>query len=213
MTPRTSKAELWQRIHAERARLGVALDQLDSRQWGAPTLCDSWSVEEVVAHLTAAANTGTGAWLRSIVRARFNAARHNDRLMHRHRGDNALDTLSRYHRATWLTVAPSGDLPAFLGEAVVHGQDIARPLGLSLDPDPDSVVEVARFFASKDFAVNSATLVKELHLAADDADFSVGEGPTVRGNVLDLVMAMAGRRQALASLAGPGVEALHLRLA
>nr|WP_231939187.1 hypothetical protein [Brevibacterium sandarakinum] len=117
-----------------------------------------------------------------------------------------------FRNAVPATVAPTKDYPAFLGEVIVHGQDIARPLGVDLDPDAEAVLEVARFFAAKDFAVNSRTLVKGLSLNADDADFSVGDGPTVSGELIDLVMAMAGRSDACDMLTGDGVDELRQRM-
>lgn len=99
-----------------------------------------------------------------------------------------------------------------LGEVIVHGQDIARPLGLDLEPDPAGVYEVARFFSERDFAVNSKTLVRGLTLEADDSSFSAGTGPLVRGKQLDLVMAMAGRPTYLTALQGDGVAVLAQRL-
>lgn len=71
---------------------------------------------------------------------------------------------------------------------------------------------MARYLAAKDFAVNSKTLVRGLALSAVDADFETGSGPEVTGRLLDLVMAMAGRPEALASLTGGGVSELRRRM-
>ena len=71
---------------------------------------------------------------------------------------------------------------------------------------------MARYFASKDFAVNSKTLVKGLKLSAVDADFESGSGPEVTGRVLDLVLAMAGRPEALTDLTGSGVAEIRRRM-
>ncbi|GAA3298564.1 hypothetical protein GCM10017709_03130 [Glutamicibacter nicotianae] len=72
---------------------------------------------------------------------------------------------------------------------------------------------MAEFFASRDFAVNSSTLVKGLRVSAADDDFSSGTGPEVRGGLLDLLLAMAGRKQVLPRLEGSGVEELDRRIA
>lgn len=197
--------DLWDHIHAERARLAGLLEGLTPEQWATRSLCTEWSVEQVTAHLTAAANTGTWAWIRSIVRSGFSTNKHNERLLRKYLGRNHEETLEMYQRSISLRVAPTKDYAAFLGEVVVHGQDIARPLGKELTPDPVGVVEVARFFAAKDFAVNSKTLVKDLRMEAVDAAFESGSGPTVRGNLLDLVMVMAGRCDYCAALSGEGV--------
>lgn len=190
-----------------------ALEPLSPEQWRTASLCPRWSVEEVVAHLSAAASTGTGAWIASIVRARFDQDRHNDRLLARRRGATPAETLAAFRELVPSRTAAAGAHVAMLGEVVVHGQDIARPLGIELVPAPAAVIEVAGFFAAKDFAVNSATLVRGLALEADDAPFAVGSGPAVRGELLTLTLAMAGRQDACAELTGPGARELSRRIA
>lgn len=206
-------SEHWDLIHAERARLAEVLAGLSAEQWHADSLCAGWSVEQVTAHLTAAANTGTWAWMRSMVRAGFNTDRHNARLLARYLGNTPPETLDGFRNAVMLTVAPTKDHPAWLGEVIAHGQDITRPLGIALTPDAVAVRKVADFYAATDFAVNSRSLIRGLSLEADDAGFRAGVGPVVRGPLLDLVMAMAGRPVACANLDGDGVGELRRRLA
>jgi hypothetical protein len=67
---------LWALAHAERAALADDLAGLSAEQWGYGTLCDEWDVEEVVAHLTAAASLTRRKWLRSMIGARFRADVH-----------------------------------------------------------------------------------------------------------------------------------------
>ncbi|WP_051297629.1 maleylpyruvate isomerase family mycothiol-dependent enzyme [Brevibacterium album] len=148
-----------------------------------------------------------------LIRAGFNANRHNDRSLAPHLGPTPAATLERFRNSVSNTIAPTKDYAAFLGEVVVHGQDIARPLGIELEPAPGAVEEVARFFTTKDFAVNSRTLVKGLSIEAEDTGFRSGTGPAVRGTLLDLVTAMAGRPGAAAALHGEGAEELRRRLA
>lgn len=188
------------------------LDGLTAEQWHTGSLCTEWRVEQVAAHLTAAANTGTWAWVRSITGAGFNADRHNARRLARHLGRTPEETSERFRDSVRLTVAPTKDDAAWLGEVIVHGQDIARPLGITLVPDPGGVREVALFFAAKDFAVKSRSLVRGLALDATDAAFTSGSGPGVRGRLLDLVMAMAGRADYWKELEGDGVAELRRSL-
>ena len=74
-----TRDELWSAIHRERAALAEDLALLDDDQWAAPSLCGRWTVEEVVAHLTAAASIGRFRWIRSALAARFDFDVHNDR--------------------------------------------------------------------------------------------------------------------------------------
>jgi uncharacterized protein (TIGR03083 family) len=205
--------DYWKLIHAERARIADMLTKLDEEAWQTGSLCSNWSVEQVVAHLTAAADTGKLAWIWSMVRAGFNAAKHNERQLSRYLGSTPAETIERFRNSVMNTVAPTNDFGAWLGEVIVHGQDIARPLGIDLEPDPVAVREVAHFFVARDFAVNSRSVAKGLALEATDDAFRSGNGPVVRGELLNLVMAMAGRADAWANLEGDGVEELRRRIA
>lgn len=203
----------WTAIRDERARLVADLEGLGPDAWSAPTLCGDWSVEDVVAHLTAGASTGRWAWLRSIAGARFDADRHNARRLAEHRGPAPADTLAAFRGVVGSRVAPTGDLWAWLGEVVVHGTDVREPLGLPGGPAPEAVEAVAAGYARKDFAVASRSTARGVRLVADDSGFRAGDGPEVTGSTLDLVMAMAGRPGAAARLGGEGAPALRAAVA
>ncbi len=206
------RADIWAAIHRERAALADELADLTPQQWSAPSLCGRWSVQEVVAHLTAAASTGRLRWIRSMIGARFDADLHNERRLREQLGAGPADTLERFRAAVTNTTAPSGHTPAWLGEIVVHGGDIRYPLGLTGAPTLPGVTEVARFFAARDFTVAGRTATAGLHLRATDGPFDTGTGPSVRGSTLALVMAMAGRAAYCAELDGPGVATLRERI-
>ncbi|WP_169165850.1 maleylpyruvate isomerase family mycothiol-dependent enzyme [Cellulomonas taurus] len=201
----------WDMIVDERVSLAADLRALAPEQWAAPSLCDRWSVQDVVAHLTAAATTGRWAWLRSIVGARFDPALHNDRRLAEHRGAGPAETLARFEAATQSRIAPTGDLWAWLGEVIVHQADIREPVGIATRPDPERVAAVAAGYVRKDFAVPSRTAARGLRWVATDSAFAAGDGPTVRGTTLDLVQAMAGRPTAVARLTGDGAALLAAR--
>ena len=207
-----TESDYWDLIHAERTRLSQMLDNLSLEHWQTQSLCTKWTIEEVVAHLTAGAHTGRWEWMRSMALAGFNPAIHNVRRLTEHLGRTPQETGENFRNATNLTVAPTTDYPAWLGEVIVHSQDIARPLGLKLTPSPAAVREVAAYFAAKNFAVNSFTMAKNLTLEANDTDFTVGSGPVVRGPLLSLVMTMAGRREFSADVTGSGADEFRSRL-
>lgn len=198
-------------ITTERARLAADLEGLAPADWSVPSLCERWTVEHVVAHLTAAAVTGRWAWLRSIVRARLDADRHNERRLAEHLGPSPADTLAEFRAVAGSTVAPTGDHWAWLGEVVVHAADVREPLGLTTAPATDAVVAVARGYVRKDLTVRSRTAAQGVRLVATDSDFRAGDGPLVQGSTLDLVLAMAGRPTAVARLTGDGVPDLPTR--
>lgn len=205
-------AHLWALTYAERAALADDLAGLSDEQWRHPTLCGEWDVEDVVAHLVAAASTGTWAWVRSIVGARFRVDVHNDRRMRQHRGSSPAGTLANFRAVVTSTTAATSHTPAFLGEVVVHAQDVRRPLGLPGSPSVEALTPVADFYARRDFAVPSRTAAAGLRLQADDGPFAAGSGPLVTGSTLALVMAMAGRTPYLDELDGPGLPTLRERV-
>ncbi|WP_111765569.1 maleylpyruvate isomerase family mycothiol-dependent enzyme [Nakamurella deserti] len=206
-----SPAELWAAVHAARRSLAEELATLTPDQWAVPTLCTAWTVEEVVAHLTAVASVGRIRWIRSVLGARFDFDLHNARRLAEHRGATTAGTLERFRAVSAASVGPSRHTAAWLGEVLVHGQDIRRPLGSSTTPSIGAATAVARFFASRDFAVPSRTTAAGLRLEATDGPFAAGAGPLVRGDTIALVMALAGRPAYLADLHGPGVAALRQR--
>ncbi len=206
---RSGDDPLWELAHAERAALAEDLSDLDAGQWRHGTLCGRWDVEAVVAHLTATASLNQWRWVRSMLGARFRVDVHNQRRMAEHRGSTPAETLDRFHAVIDSTTAPTGHTPAYLGEVVVHAQDIRRPLGLERSPDVDALTPVAEFFARRNFAVASRTVAAGLQLRADDGPFAAGTGPLVTGTTLALVMSMAGRAPYVDQLDGPGVPTLR----
>jgi uncharacterized protein (TIGR03083 family) len=206
-----SPTDLWAAIHAERAGLAEDLAGLDDDQWAERSLCGQWAVEEVVAHLTAAASTGRLRWLRSVVGTRFDVDLHNQRRLEEQRGATPAETLNRFRAVIGSRKAPSKHTAAWLGEVVVHGQDIRRPLGLRRAPAIGAVTEVARFFAARDFTVAGRSAAEGLRLEATDGPFASGAGALVRGTTLALTMAMAGRGTYCDDLTGAGVPTLRAR--
>ena len=82
MSDGLSRAALWSAAHAERAALADDLAGLGQAQWAQRSLCGQWVVEEVVAHLTAAASLGSLRWIASVMGARFDFDLHNARPVH-----------------------------------------------------------------------------------------------------------------------------------
>ncbi|MFM9274348.1 maleylpyruvate isomerase family mycothiol-dependent enzyme [Pseudarthrobacter sp. NKDBFgelt] len=211
MTTPTSE-HLWALAHTERAALAKDLSGLSPEQWQHRSLCGQWDVEQVLAHLTAAASLNQWQWFRSILGARFRPDVHNQRRLAEHRGRTPAETLERFRAVIGSTTAPSSHTAAYLGEVVVHAQDIRQPLGLPRTPSIEALTVVADFFAGRNFTVESGTIAAGLQLRADDGSFAAGSGPMVTGSTLALVMGMAGRKPYLDELAGPGLPILRSRI-
>ena len=78
-------------------------------------------------------------------------------------------------------------------EVLVHGQDIAVPLGIDLPMPPDAAVEAAKRLAGMNFPLKARQRLDGTRLVAADADFAAGKGSGVTAPIRDIVMVLAGR--------------------
>ena len=204
--------QLWALVHAERAALAKELAGLGIEQWRHRTLCGEWDVEQVVAHLTAAASLNQWKWLRSMAAARFRPDVHNQRRLAEYCGSTPAETLDRFRAVITSTTAPSGALrPTSARLSCTRKKSVSR-WGFRRHHSAEALTPVANFFAGRNFAVASRTHVAGLQLKADDGPFAAGTGTMVTGSTLALVMGIAGRVSYLAELDGPGVPTLRSRL-
>jgi uncharacterized protein (TIGR03083 family) len=202
---------LWPLIHTERAALAADLEGLSDERWATPSLCAGLSVREVLAHLTAGASLDTVRWLAGVIRCRFDFDKQVAVRLAEQLGASPAETLGRFRRVVPSTVKPPLPVIAMLGETLVHGEDIRRPLGIRRDHPVDVLTRVAEYYAGSDLVVVAKGRIGGLRLAADDGPFTTGTGPVVSGPTLALVMAMTGRAAYCDDLEGDGVEILRGR--
>jgi len=98
-----------------------------------------------------------------------------------------------------------------LGEIVVHGEDIRRPLGIEHTVSDEALITLAESYKRSNLLIGSKRRISGLSLHASDAAWSSGDGPEVTGPLLSLVLAMTGRVQAASALTGDGVDTLVSR--
>ncbi|MFG3354357.1 maleylpyruvate isomerase family mycothiol-dependent enzyme [Streptomyces sp. NPDC048001] len=202
--------DVWPIVHAERAALIHDLESLDDRQWEQQSLCEGWTVHDVVAHLVDSARTTRLGFVVGLARARFDFHRLNAHGVARERGASPLETLARLRQVASRTSTPPAPLDSRIVEEVVHGEDIRRPLGLTRQYPQDAVVRALRLQARTPASFGGAKeLVAPLRLAATDADVSMGSGLEVTGPALSLLLVTMGRSVALNDLDGRGVSALR----
>ncbi len=118
------------RIAANRHRLADFFDGLDPDELETPSLCDAWTVRQVLGHLVMPLVTGTGPLLLQVVRARGSVDHASEgiatRLARRPVGDLTGLLRSRADLHRWAPgVGPMGQLT----DGCVHLRDCARPLG------------------------------------------------------------------------------------
>ena len=204
-------SELWSHIHAERAALVEMLVALSSDQWASPSLCGAWSVQVVTGHLVSSAEQTPPNFFKEIALAGFNFNTFADRDAKRIARTGASELVRRLQARTTTTNHPPGPVSAMLGEIVVHGEDIRRPLGLSRRPPDAALVAVADAWKKTNLLIGTKRRISGVRLRATDVEWSYGNGPDVSGPMLSLVMAMTGRHEYLADLNGEGVAILAAR--
>lgn len=203
---------VWPIVHAERAALIADLETLDDDQWQQASLCDGWTVHDVAAHLVDSALTTRVGFLLGLARARFDVDRQNARGVERHRGPDPRHTVARLREVAPRTSVPPGHPDSRIVEEVVHGEDIRRPLGLVRDYPTEAVDRALGYQVGTSAAMGGAReRVAGLRLEATDTGQTIGSGELVSGRLLDLLLAVSGRRAALPQLSGAGVELLGQR--
>jgi len=117
-----------------------------------------------------------------------------------------LETLANFRKQQNSTKSPPGPKVTWLGETLIHAEDIRLPLGIAHDYPIDAVRDVIDFYKNSDTLIRAKSRIAGLTLRATDTDWTHGEGPVVEGRLMDLLMAATGRKSALESLSGEGVE-------
>ena len=205
--------DVWQMVHAERAALIADLEQLSDTEWDAPSLCQGWTVHDVVAHLIDTARTTRSGFIVGLVRARFDFHRQNAVGVQRERADSTCATLDRLREVATRTSTPPAPLDSRLVEEVVHGEDIRRPLGISRTYPREAETRALRVQARTPAAFGGAKeLLSTVRVTATDSDISLGAGPRISGPTLSLLLALTGRLDAIDDLEGPGVGHLAGKL-
>lgn len=198
-------------MHEERAALAADLARLTDEQWATPSLCTGLSVREVLAHMTAGATLGPVRWLAGVIRCRFDFDRQVAMRLAEQLGNSPAATLDRFHRVVTSTTMPPLPVVAMLGETIVHGEDIRRPLGLRRDHPIPGVTRLAEYYAGSDQVVLAKSRISGLRLVATDGEFATGDGPLVTGPTVAMIMAMTGRAAFCDDLDGDGVPTLRGR--
>jgi uncharacterized protein (TIGR03083 family) len=210
-----SRDRLWQVIDAQRTSLADLLEDVSDDEWRRPSLCAGWTVRDVAAHLTlqqlglADLIGMMGRWRGSLDRTIHHMACLRAEALPTERiiGEIRGMVGSRRHNfgVTFLET---------LTDILVHGQDIAIPLGRRLDMPPEAAAVAAGRVLSMRWPppLPSARKLAGFRLIATDLSWSTGEGPEVRAPMGTILLVCTGRLAALPQLSGDGAPDLTARL-
>jgi uncharacterized protein (TIGR03083 family) len=205
--------DIFARTAANRRLLADFFDGLDEDQLDTRSLCDAWTVREVLGHLVMPLTGSLGGFLLQVVRARGSINRASEAVARELalRPVRDLTALLR-ERADVHGKAPGVGPMGQLTDGCVHLRDCARPLGLS---DDVSVVDwrmVLEWLRKGVPGLVPKRRLEGLSLVAADQKWSCGAGQEITGPSEALAMALSGRAVALNDLTGPGVGLLRDRL-
>lgn len=202
----------WPLIHAEREALATDLATLTAEQWVTPSLCRGWTVRDVFGHIIATARMTPPAFFAGLARAGFRFNTMSANFIAAEATATPAEALAEFRKLLTATTHPPGPAEAMLGEAVIHGEDIRRPLGIKREYPAEAVIGVADFNKGSNLLIGSKRRISGLALKATDLDWQTGAGPEVAGPAISLVLAMTGRAAALGDLSGDGVATLGSRM-
>jgi len=183
---------------------------LTAEQWATPSLCEGWTVREVVVHTAwhihlKPSLAATSDFLQFLV---LGNARFTRDHMARD-GARSNESLVR-----WLQ-SPAPCSANYLCELMMHQQDVRRPLKMPREIPSDHLSWLLSYCLTRAGNRNAGgkprDRVKGLRLVASDIAWSAGEGPEVRGPGEAILMTITGRRGAVEELSGPGVAVLEHR--
>ena len=198
-------------IHAERQSLAEFLDTITPSQWQAQTWCDKWKVQDLVGHIVAAANITAPHFFAGLVKSGFRFDRFVEGDLRTFSLGSPDDVRARFASIITSTRKPPGPSYIALGEVMVHGEDIRRPLGATGVHPTEHLITLAEMYKKTGAPLRGKERVKGLKLRATDVDWQIGDGPEVSGPCMSLILAMVGRTEALADCEGEGVAKLRDR--
>jgi uncharacterized protein (TIGR03083 family) len=138
----------WALIHAERQNLISDLQELTPDQWNTPSLCDAWTVHQMLGHIVALTKQTPPKFFAKFIAAGFKFDRFAAKDVARETTGTPQETLAEFVTHVEDTTSPPGPLDSWVGEIVVHSADNRRPLGITYAPPVATSGRVAEFYAN-----------------------------------------------------------------
>lgn len=200
---------MWRVLDGERAGLADLLASLTPEQWTRPSLCEGWTVREVAAHLSLGPRIGWGVFLVEMVRARGGFDRLVAGTARREAARPPGELVAELRAASGSRhLAPGQKLADAMMDVLVHGQDIALPLGIDRPMPPEAARVSAEHTWRMGFPFHARKRLRGFRLTATDVSWTAGEGAEIQAPIATLLLVLTGRYTILPGLTGPGARAL-----
>lgn len=199
---------IWQYVDSERASLADLLSGLTPEQWETPSACPGWTVRDVAAHVISSPQARMWPVVTGMISARGNFNRFIYNSAKQLSQVPTADIVQQYRDCAGSRRHPPGTVPADpLLDVLVHGQDIAGPLGIPREMPPEAARAAAERVWGKSFPFKAQKRLRGFRLQATDIAWAVGEGELVEGPMEALLLLLTGRACAVDRLTGYPVDA------
>lgn len=200
---------MWQVVDSERAGVAELLTSLSAAEWAHPSWCAGWTVREVAAHLTLGPRITRPAVLVEIVRARGSFDRMVDATARRSATRPTGEIVAGLRGVVGSRrLAPGQSLRDAMMDVLVHGQDIAVPLGRHRDMPLEAARTSAEHVWRAGFPFYARKRLGGFRVVATDVDWTAGDGPEIRGPIVQILPLLTGRNAVLPELEGDGAARL-----
>lgn len=197
----------------ENDEFSALLHDLSPEEWEHQSLCEGWKVRDVVGHILYGNEVRLWTLPFRLARFGFSSDRSGRHYSIRRAADRSPDELRRDFdaRDPWAGTCKVFPPRLVLLDRLAHQQDIRRPLGRHRAIPEERLAAALDGTPTLGSVFGAKRRTKGLRLEATDVDWAWGDGPAVHGPGEALLMAMLGRREALADLDGEGVKLLASR--
>ena len=181
-------------VAAEFLNLADLLAAASDAKWDTQSLCESWRVREVIAHLTMAARYSEAEFMAELRQCDFDFARLSNEVASRDAKlpENELVANLRSDVMQHWT-PPGGGYHGALNHVVIHGLDVTVPLGVPRRSPDETIRVVLDDLTEGGGHAHFGADIQGRHLQASDIDWSYGSGSALRGAAADLALAICGR--------------------
>lgn len=202
----------WDAVEPDRTAFAAYLSTLTPAEWAAQSWCADWDVKGVAAHVLVPASKSKGAVFLAFATSGFSLARMNARFVAESSSLSTEQIVASTRETAGARSAPPGLRPiGVLAELVVHSTDIARAIDKPFALPKEHYVMTLDHMKNVQPVVGCKKRIDGLQLRATDTSWSTGNGPLVEGPADLVLAAMTGRKAALGSLSGAGVEIMRNR--
>lgn len=196
--------------YEERSDLAAFLQTLTPEEWSAASLCDKWTLKDVVAHVVSYEELSIFGLITRFAKGRVvHANEVGVKEFASLSPDDLMGFLRRHLHPQGLTAGFGGMIA--LVDGTIHHQDIRRALRRPRPVPVDRLQRILPLVPSNP-RLGAGKRIRGLRMQATDVDWTHGSGPEVIGSGEALLMAMTGRRASLDELTGAGQATLAQRL-